>query len=178
MEINYEPGKIFVLQEKYIDEMLKKYGMTECIPVDTPMVEKSVLCKEQCPKTEGEKVVKEKRDYRGFVGSLNYLAQTCRPEIANAEHALGSFLINPGIEYWIAAKRVLRYLKGQRDSKLVFKKSDSGIELSVFSDADWASNVDNRKITNCMCVKLNAKSGCVSWQSKKQSNAATSTAEA
>ena len=81
MKINYEPGKIFVSREKYIDEMLKKFGMTECEPVDTPMVEKSVLCKEQCPKTEREKVVKEKRDYRGLVGSLNNLAQTCRPKL-------------------------------------------------------------------------------------------------
>ena len=177
MKINCEPGKITVSQ-KYIDEMLKKFGMTECKPVDTPMVEKTVLCKEQCPKTEEEKEVMGKRDYRGLVGSLNYLAQTCRPDIANAVHALSSFLINPGIEHWIAAKRVLRYLKGQRDSKLVFKKSDSGIELSAFSDADWAGNIDNRKSTSGMCVKLNAKSGCVSWQSKIQSNVATSTAEA
>ena len=97
------------------------------------------------------------------MGSSNYLAQTCRPDIANAVHALSSFLINPGIEHWIAAKRVLRYLKGQRDSKLGYKKSDSGIELSAFSDADWAGNIDNRKSTSGMCVKLNAKSGCVSW---------------
>ena len=38
--------------EKNINEMLKKIGMTECKPVDTTMVEKCVLCKEQCPKTE------------------------------------------------------------------------------------------------------------------------------
>ena len=55
MKINCEPGKITVSQEKYIDEMLKKFGMTECKPVDTPMVEKTVLCKEQCPKTEEKK---------------------------------------------------------------------------------------------------------------------------
>ena len=107
MKINCEPGKITVSQEKYIDEMLKKFCMTECKPVDTPMVKKSVFCKEQCPETE-EKEIMEKRDYRGLVGSLNYLAQTCRPDIANAVHVLSSFLINPGIEHWISAKRVLR----------------------------------------------------------------------
>ena len=120
----------------------------------------------------------EKRDYRGLSGSLNYLVQTCRPDIANAVHALRSFLINPGIEQWIAAKRVLRCFEGQSGYKLVFKRSDSGIELSAFSNGDWASNVDNRKISSGMCVKLNAKSGCVNWQSKIQGNVATSTAEA
>ena len=34
----------------------------------------------------------EKRDYRGLLGSLIYLVQTCRPDIANAVHALRSFL--------------------------------------------------------------------------------------
>ena len=70
------------------------------------------------------------------MGSLDYLARTCRSDITNAVRASSSFLINPGIEHWIAAKRNLRHLKGQRDSKLVFKKANSGIELSALSDAD------------------------------------------
>ena len=102
----------------------------------------------------------------GLVGSLNYLARTYHADIANAVHASSSFLSNPGNEHWIAAKRGFRYLKGRKDSKLVFQKSDSGIELSAFSYADWAGNIDNRKSTIGMCVKLNAMSGCLKRQSK------------
>ena len=60
MKINCEPGKITVLQGKYIDEFLRTFGMTECKPVDTPMVEKGFLCTKQCPKTEKEKDVMER----------------------------------------------------------------------------------------------------------------------
>ena len=77
-----------------------------------------------------------------------------------------------------SSKASLRYLKSQKDSKLVIQKSDCGFELSAFSDADCAVNVDNRKSTSGMHVKLNAKSGCVSWESKIQSDVAMSTAEA
>ncbi|GKD52743.1 retrovirus-related pol polyprotein from transposon TNT 1-94 [Tanacetum coccineum] len=37
------PGGIFINQSKYALEILKKYGMDSCDPVDTPMVDRSKL---------------------------------------------------------------------------------------------------------------------------------------
>ena len=44
-------------------------------------------------------------------------------------------------------KRMLRYLKGTKDCKLYYKKNDR-FELKVFTDSDWAGNIDDRKSTS------------------------------
>ena len=70
----------------------------------------------------------ERRDSRGLVGSLNYLALSSRPDIAHASHVLSSFLEHPSKEHWMAAKRILRYLKGTKQHELVFRMCDGGVE--------------------------------------------------
>ena len=74
-------------------------------------------------------------------------------------------------------KGCLRYLKGTKTEKMVFRKSEK-LELTGFSDSDWAGNIDNRKSTSGFCFKLNNSSGAISWASKLQKCVSTSTAEA
>lgn len=50
----------------------------------------------------------------------------------------------PGKEYWQAVKCILRYLKGTKDIKLCFRIGD--IELIGYSDSDFGSDVDDKKI--------------------------------
>ena len=47
----------------------------------------------------------------------------------------------------MAAKHVLRYLKGTYDYKLCFTKTDEDFKLIAFSDSDWASSVRDRRST-------------------------------
>ena len=60
---------------------------------------------------------------------------------------------------------------------MIFRKSEK-LELTGFSDSDWAGNIDNRKSTSGFCFKLNNSSGAISWASKLQKCVSTSTAEA
>lgn len=40
-------------------------------------------------------------------------AQVCtRPNVAFAVNVLGRYQSNPGLDHWIAAQKVMRYLKG------------------------------------------------------------------
>ena len=48
-----------------------------------------------------------------------------------------------------------------------FRKSEK-LELTGFSDSDWAGNIENRKSTSGFCFKLNNSSGATSWASKLQ----------
>ncbi|GKA84789.1 retrovirus-related pol polyprotein from transposon TNT 1-94 [Tanacetum coccineum] len=46
LQVSQSPGGIFINQSKYALEILKKYGMDSCKPVDTPMVDRSKLDKD------------------------------------------------------------------------------------------------------------------------------------
>ncbi|EFN65994.1 Retrovirus-related Pol polyprotein from transposon TNT 1-94, partial [Camponotus floridanus] len=111
--------------------------------------------------------------YRELVGALTYLASTTRPDISFAVSNLGQYNNCFGANHWKAAKRVLRYLKGNIDVGLTFG-SDSG-SIVGFADADWGNTEDRRSFSGYIFM-LNG--GPVSWESRKQRTVALSTTEA
>ena len=59
-------------------------------------------------------------------------------------------------------KRLLRYVKGTVDHGIVFPKTGgSGLQLTVFSDADMAEDIDGRWSTFSVLVFLG--SAPISW---------------
>ena len=48
--------------------------------------------------------------YASAVGSLMYVQVCTRPDIAYTVEKLGTYLINPEIDHWKTAKKVMRYL--------------------------------------------------------------------
>ena len=174
MSISQKPGLVSVDQKAYTRSLLEKYRMMECKPVPTPLAEKEVLSSEQCPAAESDE---EFPDYRGVVGGLLFLATHTRPDISFAVSSLSKFLSNPGSAHWIAAKRVLRYLRGSMDITLSYRRSQNS-QLFGFCDADWSSDVDDRRSTSGYCFFMNELSGAVSWACRKQQTVSLSTAEA
>lgn len=127
-----------------------------------------------------EKLVKDKGTafenpslYRSLVGSLQYVTLT-RPEIAFTVNKLSQFLAALSVLHWQACKRVLRYLQCTADYGLQFYNSGS-LTLTAFSDADWGSDLDDRKSVGGYCVYLG--NNLISWSSKKQNIVSRSTAE-
>ena len=116
------------------------------------------------------------RPYRSLVGSLLYVATGTRPDIAFAVCQLSRHLEQPSEEHWKAAIRVLRYLKTTIDNGICYHGKRGDIEVSAFSDADWASNKDNRRSTSGVMVMINKSP--VIFKSKIQQSVALSTAEA
>ena len=179
MRISCEPGYIAIDQHQYIISMLEKFGMKDCKAVSTPLAERTVLTVADCPQpntTQQQDMAAY--DYRGLVGCLNYLATTTRPDIAYASHALSSYLNNPGHNHWMAAKHVMRYLKGTIDYKLVYNWDNTGVELTGYCDSDYAGQMDTRKSTSGYCFSLTYRGGAVSWASRLQHAVTTSTTEA
>jgi hypothetical protein len=103
-----------------------------------------------------------------------YLTNT-RPDICFAVNTLSQFLVEPRHVHLVAAKHVMRYLKGTIDCGLSYD-GDHDFTLSGYTDADWAGSVSDRKSTSGCCFSLG--SAMISWQSRKQSSIALSTAEA
>lgn len=168
-------GKLWMDQELYINNVLKKFNMSDCKPVSTPVDVNQKISKELCPQTEEEIDEMKKIPYQEAIGSLMFAAQISRPDISYAVGALARYNNNPGKAHWQAVKRVMRYLKGTINYKLQFTR-DSKDYIEGFSDADWAGDVDDRKSTSGYIYKF--QSGCISWNSKKQQTTALSTTEA
>jgi hypothetical protein len=113
--------------------------------------------------------------YQSLIGSLLYAAMATRPDIAHAVGVLSRFNSAPNEAHMTAAKRVCRYLKGTNDLKLVYTGT-IGCETIGYSDADWASNIDDRHSTSGNLFMI--AGAAVSWLSKRQATVALSTAEA
>jgi hypothetical protein len=109
--------------------------------------------------------------YRQLIGSLMYLVNT-RPYICFAINTLSQFQVEPRQEYWIAAKHVLRYIRGTINYGLRYTAS-SDIKLHGFTDSDWEGSAEDRKSTLGMCFSL--VSTMITWGSEKQKSVALST---
>jgi len=183
---------IKLTQTRYITEMLQKFGLSDSNSTSTPMQQNSLLSKSQCPKTDAEKLEMEKVPYREAVGSLLWLANGTRPDIAYAVGQCARFLSNPGKAHWDAVKRIMRYLKGTStigityngNKEIVtygFTKGDLPIQNpkinpQVFADADYANDPDSRRSITGYTYML--AGGPISWQSRQQKSVALSTMEA
>ena len=113
--------------------------------------------------------------YLSAVGSLMYLAIGTRPDIAYAVGALSRFNSNPGRVHWQQCQRVFRYLQGTRDLMLQYGGT-SNVNLDVYSDADYAGDLDSARSTSGYAVFIG--SSLVSWASRRQPVVAKSTTEA
>ena len=159
---------IFICQNKFAKELLKKYGMNDAKAIGTPMATATKLDKDE----QGKPVNETK--YRGMIGSLLYLTAS-RPDIMFAVCLCARFQACPKETHLKAVKHILRYVKGTTDFGLWYPKS-SHFDLIGFSDADFAGCTLDRKSTSGTCHFLGP---CLtSWSSKKQNSVALSTAEA
>jgi hypothetical protein len=100
-----------------------------------------------------------------------YLMNT-RPDICFAVNTLSQYLVELRRVHLVAAKHVMRYLKGMLDFGLCYD-GDQDFRLIGYTNSDWAGSVSDRKSTSRCCFSLG--STMTSWQSRKQSSIALST---
>jgi hypothetical protein len=91
-----------------------------------------------------------------------FAACVSRPDIMCAVGKLSQYLNNPSRIHMLAAKRVLRYLKGTLTHGIVYRPPPK--RLTGYSDADWAGDMSTRRSTTGYVVMLN--NGAIAWQSK------------
>ena len=167
IEVTRNENTLVLSQTKYLKELLAKFDLQNCNGADTPLATTDKLSKFL------ETKYSDPTQYRRTIGGLQYVVLT-RPEIAYAVNKLSQFMASPLQPHWLACKRVLRYLKETVDYGLSFRKSDS-FDLIAYSDADWGSDLDDRRSTSGYCIYLG--DNLVSWSSKKQSVVSKSSAE-
>ncbi|GKA97129.1 uncharacterized mitochondrial protein-like protein [Tanacetum coccineum] len=168
LQVQQKKDGIFISQDKYVVEILKKCGFTKVKTASIPMETQNPLLKDK----DGEEV--DVHMYRSIIGSLMYLTSS-RPDIMFAVCACARYQVNPKVSHLHVVKRIFRYLKGQPKLGLWYPK-DSPFDLVAYTDSDYAGASLDRKSTTGGCQFL----GCrlISWQCKKQTVVANSTTEA
>jgi len=100
-----------------------------------------------------------------------------RPDLAYTVAALGRHAASPGADHQHTLDHAFRYLRATSDQQLIFQcGTPSGTVLHGFVDADWASNVNDRKSTSGFVFMLGG--AAISWSSKKQATVALLSTEA
>ena len=113
--------------------------------------------------------------FQQVIGCLLFLTLAIRPDISYYVIKLARFASNPSELHIVAAKNVLRYLKGTKALGLIYQNNPNKY-ISGYCDVDYAGDIGTAKSTSGFCFYL---ANClVSWKSKLQNVIAQSTTEA
>ncbi|KAE8681852.1 hypothetical protein F3Y22_tig00111303pilonHSYRG00095 [Hibiscus syriacus] len=168
LEVDRTHEGIFLCQQKYAKDLLKRFGMLECKSTSTPMEPNIKMCAYK------GKDLEDATMYRQLVGSLIYLTLT-GPDISYAVGVMSRYMQNPKKPHLEAVRKILRYVKNTIDYGLLYKKCED-CRLVGYCDADYAGDHDTRRSTTGYVFKLG--SGTISWCSKRQPMVSLSTTEA
>ncbi|GJT18061.1 putative ribonuclease H-like domain-containing protein [Tanacetum coccineum] len=139
LQVKQKEVRFLISQDKYVIEILKKFGFTDVKTTSTPRETQKHLLKDE----DGEEV--DVHLYRSKIGSLMYLTSS-RPDIMFAVCACVRYQVNPKVSHLHAVKRIFRYLKGQPKLGLWYPK-DSPFDFVAYTDSDYAGASLDRKST-------------------------------
>lgn len=128
VKADFNDTGLFLSQQNYSRDILKRAGMEDCKPCATPVDLKSKLSA-----TSGEKV-QDPTLYRSLAGALQYLTFT-RPDIAYGVHQVCLYMHDPRVPHMHALRRIIRYIKGTLGHGLQMVKGEVS-SLTAYSDAD------------------------------------------
>jgi hypothetical protein len=168
LQVKQSSEGIFISQEKYLKEMLKKFKMEDSSLVSTPMVVGCKLSKDDMSPDV------DQRTYRSMIGSLLYIT-TSRLDIMQVVGMVGHYQSSPKQSHLVVVIRIFKYLKGTMTYGLWYPRNQN-FQLTSYSYADWANCVDERKSTSGGAFFLG--DSLVAWLRKKQGSISLSTTKA
>jgi hypothetical protein len=166
---NREAGTVQLSQKHYAEDILKTFGMSDCTPKKFPMATPIPA------DVSGDRPPPDRRfPYLEFIGKLNYLARSTRPDLSFVASHLATFCSCYQERHWNACLDVMRYIKGTTAVSIVYSKSGPDQPIS-YSDANYATDpIDRKSISG---YAFTYAGGMISWKSKKQPVVAHSSSE-
>nr|GEU29949.1 hypothetical protein [Tanacetum cinerariifolium] len=137
---------IFLSQDKYVGDILKKFRYSDVRSSNTPMDKENPWGKDGTGKDVDLHL------YRSMIGSLMYLTAS-RPDIMFAICACARHQVTPKECHLHAVKRIFRYLKGHPKLGLSYPK-ESPFDLVAYSDNDYGGAIQDCKSTTRVCQFL------------------------
>jgi hypothetical protein len=142
--------------------------MTGCKPISIPLEQNVKLSA-----NEGN-LVEDTTMYRCIVGSLIYMTIT-NPDLSYVVGVVSQFMQTPRKPHLDVVRCILKYIKHTLQCG-IFYEAKSQLQVHGYTDANWASNVSDRRSTSGFMFSFG--SGVVSWSNKKQTTVALSSMEA
>ena len=169
-----EKGTLEISQTQFIRNVVERLGITKTIPIPaSPSLDLRHVSDED-PAVDAI--------YREMVGSLMWIVNQTRPDIANAVRAVARFSHDPKEINDKAARKIIKYLSATAHLGLTFRK-DSKLEevqldydLKTYVDVDYAHKADDRRWVSGVAVCCGGTR--VSWFSRTQECVILSTTEA
>ncbi|GJU14942.1 putative ribonuclease H-like domain-containing protein [Tanacetum coccineum] len=144
LQVKQKEDGIFISQDKYVAEILKKFNYSDVKSASTLVDLEKPLVKDR----DADDV--DVHLYRSMIASLMYLTAS-RPNIMFAVCACARFQVTPKISHLLAVKRIFRYLKGKLTLGLWYSR-DSSFELVAYTDSDYAGATQDRKSRTGGCI--------------------------
>ena len=139
IEVRQSAWGITISQGAYAAKILERSGMAGCNPCQVPMATRLKLSK------RSTKPLVDVTSYKSIVGSLRYLVNT-RPDLAFDVVYASRFLEEPRKDHLDVMKQILRYVAGTKSWGLRYeRKKEEQVQLTGFSDSDFAGDVDAQK---------------------------------
>ncbi|GJX08371.1 putative ribonuclease H-like domain-containing protein [Tanacetum coccineum] len=135
LQVLQKKDGIFLSQDKYVGDILKKFGFSDLRSANTPMDRENPWGKDGTGKDVDLYL------YRSMIGSLMYLTAS-RPDIMFAVCTCARHQVTPKECHLHAVKRIFRYLKGHPKLGLWYPK-ESPFDLVAYSDSDYGGANDN-----------------------------------
>ncbi|KAA0042905.1 putative mitochondrial protein [Cucumis melo var. makuwa] len=140
LQIKQKSEGIFVPQEKYAKNIIKKFGLEQSCHKRTPVATHVKVTKD----TEGARA--NHKLYRSIICSLLYLTVN-RPNIAYAVGICARYQVDPRTSHLDTVKRILEYVHGTSDFGIMYSY-DTTSTMVGYCDVDWAGSSDDKKSTS------------------------------
>lgn len=167
-------GVTTLSQTQYIDEVLRRCGMADCRPAETPMSANERATKGDSEILHEQEINGVRVSYKSVVGSLMYAQQGTRADLSYIVGVLGRYSSEPREYHWRLAKRTLRYLKRTRNLVLKYSRSRHPV-FRAYSDSDWSGDADTSRSTSGYVFLFGRNA--ISWSSRRQKLVALSSTE-
>ncbi|KAK6162544.1 hypothetical protein DH2020_002385 [Rehmannia glutinosa] len=139
IKISRTSDGIVLSQSHYVESLLRKFNAFDSIPAKT-----HVDISLHLAKNRGEPV--SQLEYSRVTGSLMYLTNFTRPNIAYSVSKLSRFTCNPSMDHWKAMTRILRYLKYTMNFGILYTRYLAVLE--GYCDANRISDTKDSKSTS------------------------------
>ena len=166
IKISRTSGGLILSQSHYIEKLLDKFDKDESNIART-QVDINLHLSENISQSISQ------LEYSRIIGSLMYVMNCTRPDLAYSVGKLSRYTSNLGVDHWKAIIKVLRYLRYTQNYGLHYTRYP--VVLEGCSDANWISDMKDTKSTSGYVFTLGG--AVVSWKSSKQTCISRSTME-